>query len=109
MVNISLVLFSTLKTYKVLVMTTRKKENIISMCQYMFSDVTEVETRHNMGLEGTNNTINREYFVAGVTCRIIGLSVGFFIPSTQRYYRRLILLLDTTYTATCFACTTIFR
>jgi hypothetical protein len=29
-------------------------------------------------------------------------------PSTQRHYRRLILLLNTTYTATCFDRTTIF-
>jgi hypothetical protein len=32
-----------------------------------------------------------------------------FIPFTQRYYRRLILLLNTTSTATCFGQTTIFR
>jgi hypothetical protein len=31
-----------------------------------------------------------------------------FIPSTQRHYRRLILLLNTTYTVTCFGRTTIF-
>jgi hypothetical protein len=31
-----------------------------------------------------------------------------FILSTQRYYRRLILLLNTTYTLTCFGRTTIF-
>jgi hypothetical protein len=36
-------------------------------------------------------------------------SCGFFIPSTQRHYRRLILLLNTTYTATCFGRTTIFK
>jgi hypothetical protein len=35
--------------------------------------------------------------------------MGFFIPSTQRHYRRLILLLNTTYTATCFGRTTIFK
>jgi hypothetical protein len=33
--------------------------------------------------------------------------MGFFIPSTQRHYRRLILLLNTTLTATCFGRTTI--
>jgi hypothetical protein len=30
-------------------------------------------------------------------------------PSTHRHYRRLILLLNTTYTATCFGHTTIFK
>jgi hypothetical protein len=30
-------------------------------------------------------------------------------PSTQRHYRRLILLLNTTYTATCFGRTTILK
>jgi hypothetical protein len=34
---------------------------------------------------------------------------GFFIPSTQLHYRRLILLLNTTYTATCFGRTTTFK
>jgi hypothetical protein len=34
---------------------------------------------------------------------------GGVIPSTQLYYRRLILLLNTTYTATCFGRTTILR
>jgi hypothetical protein len=32
--------------------------------------------------------------------------MGVFIPSTQRHYRRLILLLNTTHRATCFGCTT---
>jgi hypothetical protein len=34
---------------------------------------------------------------------------GGVIPSTQHYYLRLILLLNTTYTATCFGRTTIFK
>jgi hypothetical protein len=33
----------------------------------------------------------------------------FFIPSTQQHYHWLILLLNITYTATCFGRTTIFR
>jgi hypothetical protein len=33
---------------------------------------------------------------------------GFLYPSTQRHYRRLILLLNTTYTAACFGRMTIF-
>jgi hypothetical protein len=33
--------------------------------------------------------------------------MGVFIPSTQLHYRRLILLLNTTNTATCFGRTTI--
>jgi hypothetical protein len=35
--------------------------------------------------------------------------MGGFIPSTQRYYRRLFFLLNTTETATCFCRTTIFK
>jgi hypothetical protein len=35
--------------------------------------------------------------------------MGVFIPSTQLHYRRLILVLNTTYTATCFGRMTIFR
>jgi hypothetical protein len=56
---------------------TRKRMNVFNMC----SDVTEVETRHNMGLKTvTDNTINRiqlfeQYFVPGGTCRIVGLSI----------------------------------
>jgi hypothetical protein len=34
---------------------------------------------------------------------------GGFYPSTQRHYRGLILLLNTTYTATCFGRTAIFK
>jgi hypothetical protein len=35
--------------------------------------------------------------------------MGVFIPSTQRHYRRLILLLNTTYTAACLGRTPIFK
>jgi hypothetical protein len=35
--------------------------------------------------------------------------MGIFIPSMQLHYHRLILLLNTTYTATCFGRMTIFR
>jgi hypothetical protein len=35
--------------------------------------------------------------------------MGVVIPSTQRHYRRLILLLNTAYTATCFGRTAIFK
>jgi hypothetical protein len=44
-----------------------------------------------------------------ILLRVWDQVMGISIPSTQLHYRRLILLLNTTYTATCFGCTTIFK
>jgi disulfide bond formation protein DsbB len=53
---------------------------------------------------------NFSIFVVLYGCKTLSLFqvVGVYIPCTQCHYRRLILLLNTTYTATCFGRTTIF-
>jgi hypothetical protein len=61
-----------------------------------FSDIF-----HNLGLGKC--VLNSGHFTT-IILPLLGYGVS--IPSTQRHYRRLILLLNTTYTATCFGITT---